>query len=193
MPNPPISTPPQPSGNSQNQQSNVVAPIGVRIQELSDAIQVAKTEIRNASYWLLLQIALWLLICLAILIASGCFISNHLWDLTNNPYFNKEWTWPVIYFTAIRIVVLTAIFAIATFCFKMLKSYIHMFQYNRQKQVLINSMPSLVHAAEEKNRKIVYNKILDMLIHLGATGIIENDIGLSSQSSILDMVGKLKK
>lgn len=55
----------------------------------------------------------------------------------------------------------------------MLRSYLHLYERNRHKLLVLESMPTLVYAKGSVTQsEIAYNKILEMLIHLGNMGII---------------------
>ena len=59
----------------------------------------------------------------------------------------EQWQWHVVYYSAIRITILTAVGAAATFCLRILRAQMHMSHHNRHRQRVANSMQAFVEAA----------------------------------------------
>ncbi len=79
-----------------------------------------------------------------------------------------------IYFSAIRVTILTAIGALATFCLRMLRAHLHMSAQNDHRRRVANSMEAFVEAAQTpEQRDIIFGRLVDSVVDFGESGILE--------------------
>ncbi|MBU1936929.1 hypothetical protein KKG05_05975 [bacterium] len=84
--------------------------------------------------------------------------------------------WKVVYFTAIRITLLTAVGAIATFCLRIFRATLHMLEHNLHRQRLSNSMAAFVEsAATPEQRDVILSHLVDAISSFGNSGLIRKD------------------
>jgi len=87
-----------------------------------------------------------------------------------------KWQWHVIYYTAIRITILTAVGAIATFCLRILRAQMHMSQHNRHRQRVANSMQAFVEAAiTPEQRDMILAQLVTSLVDFGTSGLLSKE------------------
>ena len=102
-------------------------------------------------------------------------------------HFGEEWKWHVVYFTAIRITILTAVGAVAAFCLRILRAQMHMSQHNRHRQRVANSMSAFVEAAvTPEQRDLILAQLVYAVVNFGSSGLIptEDDIVYSPKMMI---------
>ncbi len=163
-------------------------PVEVRIEALKKALSDAQNNIelsledsRNILYGIIGFTIVFILI--------GFVFAYRLLH-TNLPCC---WTWQIIYYTTIRITFLSAIFAIANFCFKLIRSYLQIYQKNLHNATIIRSMASLVESALDKDvRNEIYRKLLDIIIEFGDTGLLQGK-GEESKIPIETLINLLIK
>ena len=69
----------------------------------------------------------------------------------------------------------------------------------RHKIIVVRSMPELIYAVEDKNGNneqynVVYSKILEMILHVGNTGLISKESDISLGFNAIDLLKEsLKK
>ena len=81
--------------------------------------------------------------------------------------------WGVLYFTAIRLTILTAIAGVSAFCLKVLRSHLHRHQQNHHKYTLAKSLPTLIRAGESpQQRDLIFSQLVDALADFGSSGLI---------------------
>jgi hypothetical protein len=141
--------------------------IGNRIGELNNAIDVSKTAFRVAARDISAQILIWSFLCIVLIFFSTQFAIDLL-----HIQFKELWTWQLIYFTAIRLTIITAIFTLASFLFKMLSSHIQMYQHVKHKQAILDSLACFVEAGEKyQQRGIILENLIKMVITFNESGI----------------------
>ena len=80
------------------------------------------------------------------------------------------------YLTAIRITLLTALGALTTFCLRMMRSAIHMAEYNDHRRRIANSISSFVEAAgTPEQRDAILLRLVDSVVQFGESGLLENE------------------
>ncbi|MEW6571518.1 MAG: PilZ domain-containing protein [Nitrospirota bacterium] len=90
--------------------------------------------------------------------------------------FPEEWTWSIIYHTAVRIIILTAIGAVAAFCLKILRAHLHMSQHNLHRQRIANSMAAFVESAvTPEQRDIILTHLVDAVANFGDSGLLSRE------------------
>jgi ABC-type multidrug transport system fused ATPase/permease subunit len=78
-----------------------------------------------------------------------------------------------IYHVAIRITVLTALAAVATFCLRVLRAHMHMREVSLHRQRIANSMAAFVEAAAtDEQGDAVFSRMVDSVVGFGASGLI---------------------
>ncbi len=89
------------------------------------------------------------------------------------------------YLTAIRITLLTALGALTTFCLRMMRSAIHMAEYNDHRRRIANCISSFVEAAGTlEQRDAILIKLVDSVAQFGESGLLENEKDSVSVPSI---------
>lgn len=85
-----------------------------------------------------------------------------------------EWQWhEVVYYTAIRIVILSAVGAVAGFCLGILRAYLHMKQHNLHRQRVANSMASFIESAvTQEQRDLILSQLVDAIVNFGSSGLL---------------------
>ena len=115
--------------------------------------------------------------------------------LSNEP--PKEWTWQMVYFSVIRIGILTLISTLIGFSIKMLKSHLHMREHNLHRKRLSNSIPAFVESASSKEqRDRILTQLVDSVASFGNSGMIKNtDEGNNKLTidNITSIFGKAKE
>jgi hypothetical protein len=87
-----------------------------------------------------------------------------------------EWQWHTIYYTAIRITILTAVGALAAFCLRILRAHMHMSQHNLHRQRIANSMAAFVEAAvTPEQRDMILAQLVDAVAAFGTSGLLQRD------------------
>lgn len=95
--------------------------------------------------------------------------------------------WDVIYFAAIRITILTAVGAMATFCLRMLRAHMHMSQHNLHRQRIANSMAAFVESAiTPEQRDLILAQLVTSVAEFGNSGLLsaEDDSVYSPKMTI---------
>ena len=163
-------------------------PDSEQLQKLNDAISQALTTFELAGKELLNQIIAWVFICCGVI----AFVLYLYFCKFFHICFGELWTWQLIYFTAIRLTFVSAVFYVGIYCFKMLSATFQMYQHNKHKQAILNSLPSLVVASlyqkDAVNQDTLYNKILDIILTFSNTGIISNEHEVKPTSDILQKI-----
>ncbi|HLP39271.1 hypothetical protein [Lacibacter sp.] len=159
-----------------------------RISELSAALDVVKIKFQKYGEKLDTQAFKWMIVCLILIFASAalgyCLLREK---------FQENWTWQIVYISIIRVTIIGAIFSLASYCFKIYRSYIHLKEYNQHCVTVIESMANIVGAAKDVNqRNLIYSKLIDIIIHFGDTGLLSKESDFKSISNIsLDMIQKI--
>lgn len=93
-----------------------------------------------------------------------------------NVQLPEKWTWHVVYFTAIRITILTAIGAVATFFLRILRANMHILQHNLHRQRVANSMAAFVESAiTPEQRDLILTHLVDAIATFGCSGLIQTE------------------
>jgi len=80
------------------------------------------------------------------------------------------------YLTAIRLTLLTALGALTTFCLRMMRSAIHMAEYNDHRRRIANSITSFVEAAANPDqRDAILLRLVDSVAQFGESGLLANE------------------
>lgn len=88
----------------------------------------------------------------------------------------EKWQWHVVYYTAIRITILTAVGAAATFCLRIFRAQMHMSQHNRHRQRVANSMQAFVEAAiTPEQRDLILAELVNAVVDFGTSGLLSKE------------------
>lgn len=111
---------------------------GVSVRDAQKQFEMAQIELRT-------EIRVWGTLS-SIFVAI--FLGSTLYFLDTLPeHLPNTWTWQLIYYTAIRITLLSGLAAVASFCLKMMKRSVHLAQRNKHRQHIANSMDAFVNSA----------------------------------------------
>lgn len=104
--------------------------------------------------------------------------------------FPEEWKWHIIYYTAIRVTILTAVGAIATFCLRILRAHMHMSQHNMHRQRIANSMSAFVESAvTPEQRDLILAQLVDAVATFGTSGLLQKeDDSIHSPKMTIDTI-----
>ena len=104
--------------------------------------------------------------------------------------FPEEWKWHIIYYTAIRVTILTAVGAIATFCLRILRAHMHMSQHNLHRQRVANSMSAFVESAvTPEQRDLILAQLVDAVATFGTSGLLrKEDDSIHSPKMTIDTI-----
>jgi hypothetical protein len=91
-----------------------------------------------------------------------------------------------IYHTAIRVTLLTAIAAVATFCLKILRAQLHLREQNLHRQRIANSMAAFLGAASPEQRDIILGRVVDSITAFGSSGLLVDDESMSPAKVVLE-------
>jgi hypothetical protein len=84
--------------------------------------------------------------------------------------------WEIVYFAAIRITILTAVGATATFCLRMLRAHMHMSQQNLHRQRIANSMAAFVESAiTPEQRDLILAQLVSSVADFGSSGLLSHE------------------
>ncbi len=106
--------------------------------------------------------------------------------------FPEEWKWHIIYYTAIRLTILTAVGAIATFCLRILRAHMHMSQHNLHRQRVANSMAAFVESAvTPEQRDLILLHLVDAVAAFGTSGLLQKeDDSIHSPKMTIDTIAR---
>jgi len=145
--------------------------VNSRISLLTDALSKAANHIEKTQYESYLAMGLIIVFCIADFIFIIC-LGYRLFDVE----ISNDWTITKAILTSLRnIVVVGALYYVSSFLLNLLKSYIHIYQRNSHRLMVINSMASLVESASREERDKIYHKLLDIIICLDKNGILKED------------------
>ena len=88
----------------------------------------------------------------------------------------KEWTWQILYYTAIRIALLTALGSAASFCLAILRAHMHMAEQNLHRQRVANSIAAFVESAiTPEQRDAILSQLVDSVASFGNSGLLQGE------------------
>ena len=87
-----------------------------------------------------------------------------------------EWQWQVVYHSAVKVSILTAIATTAAFCLKILRAHMHMSEKNRHRQRVANSMGAFVESAvTPEQRDLILSQLVDSIAQFGHSGLVQRE------------------
>ena len=86
------------------------------------------------------------------------------------------WQWHVIYYSVLRVTILAAIGAIVAFLLKILRAHLHMYQHNKHRIRLANSMTAFVESAiSDSQRDLILTHLVDAVATFGHSGLLQKE------------------
>ncbi len=135
------------------------------------SVEEAQKQFREAQTTLDRKVKLWSglsAVCVAGFIGSAIYFANV--DLPD------QWRWHVIYHSAIRVSILTAVGTAAAFCLKILRAHLHMSEKNRHRQRVANSIGSFVESAvTPEQRDLILGQLVESVIQFGSSGLLHRE------------------
>jgi hypothetical protein len=163
--------------------------VGDRIEQLNKALSGAKDSFNTIKKNLTIQIIIWGGLCLLASILTVALFC-HLFSIT----FEELWTWQYIYYTAIRITAISAVFYLGSFLFNMLKHTIELYQKVKSKLVVMNSMASFVESGITlDDRKLIFHKLISILVESDFNHSSSKENELKVNNEIFTLLEKLIK
>lgn len=136
------------------------------------SVSAAQQQFKEAQETLVWQVAIWASMSVIALIFFSVLIYNFL----KMPEFPKDWTWQIAYYSAIHITTLGAAGAFATFCMRIFRAQLHMFQYNLHRQRVTNSIEAFVESAvTPEQRDFILARLVDAVVSFGNSGLLHED------------------
>lgn len=137
---------------------------GISVLEAQKQFEnAAKDQRKNIKIWAIITSSLIIVFLISIL----CMLLVCLPD---------QWTWKMIYYSALRITILGFIGTLLAFSLRILKSHLHMLQHNLHRQRIANSMASFGESViSDDQRDLILSKMIDSVVAFGNSGIISND------------------
>jgi len=135
------------------------------------SVEEAQKQFKEAQTDLDKQVKLWWLLS-GISLAAFLLVAFALSRIV----LPDKWQWHVVYYTAIRVTILTAVGAIATFCLRILRAQMHMSQHNRHRQRVANSMQAFVEAAiTPEQRDMILAQLVTSVVDFGTSGLLSKE------------------
>jgi hypothetical protein len=135
------------------------------------SVEEAQKQFKEAQVDLDKQVTLWTVLSL-LSVAAFLLVAFYLSRIT----LPSQWQWQVVYYTAIRITILTAVGAAATFCLRILRAQMHMSHHNRHRQRVANSMQAFVEAAiTPEQRDLILAALVNAVVDFGTSGLLSKE------------------
>ena len=139
------------------------------------SVAAAQAQFKEAQEGFIVQIILWAVLSV-ISLAFLAYLICEFMDTTNITGLSEDWSWKVAYFSAIRVTALGAVATFTTYCMRIFRAQLHMYQYNLHRQRVTNSMEAFVEAAATpEQRDIILAKLVDSVIFFGNSGLLHED------------------
>lgn len=82
----------------------------------------------------------------------------------------------IVYFTAVRVVLLSALGAVAAFCLRVLRAHMHMRAHNAHRLRVANSISAFVEAARTNEQSdIILAQLVSAVVTFGPSGLVGGD------------------
>lgn len=153
------------------------------------SVQEAQGQFAEATKELTGKLKVWaILTCASIVVLLGLPFAFMAWPLPGPD------PWPLaLYHTVLRVFVLSTTGASAAFCFRILRSHLHMVEKNRHRVRVANSVESFMNSALDPiQRDLILAKLSEAIIDFGDSGLIKSDkddIGPGTVSG--ELVGRI--
>lgn len=151
------------------------------------SVESAQEQFREAQTYHKSQVKTWAWITVIpvviFLIATLYFYNEHLIPVFTtknikelNDFNIENSKWIIIYKSVMRLTILTALGAIATFCLRIFRANLHMFQHNLHRQRITNSMSAFVESAvTPEQRDLILTHLVDSVSNFGMSGLLQNE------------------
>ncbi len=94
-------------------------------------------------------------------------------------YFQElpdAWRWQLAYHAGIRVGILAAVAGLASYCLRVLRAHMHMYQQNRHREAVTNSIAAFVQAATSNaQRDLILTRLVDAVAAFGSSGLVPKD------------------
>ncbi len=135
------------------------------------SVKDAQTQFQEAQKDVDKQVRIWTVLSVLSL-AAFLLVAYYL----SRVVLPDKWEWQVVYYTAIRITILTAVGAAATFCLRILRAQMHMSHHNRHRQRVANSMQAFVEAAiTPEQRDLILAALVNAIVDFGTSGLLSKE------------------
>ena len=139
-----------------------------RLTAAKISVEEAQKQFKAAQAGLDKRVRIWAVLgsvcAVSFIVVAICFIAIDLPD---------QWRWHVIYYSAIRVSILTAIATAAAFCLKVLRAHLHMSEKNRHRQHVANSIGAFVESAiTPEQRDLILSQLVESVIQFGSSGLL---------------------
>lgn len=159
------------------------------------SVQAAQNQFNDASKSLMWKAIFWGFAAAALFgwfIAFAFHVYNHPPEVFSGKLERVPYVPEMVYFTVLRLTILTAIGTIATFCLRMLRAHLHMSALNNHRRRVANSMAAFVEAAHSPSqRDSIFQRLVDAVIAFGDSGLLDKESdGISVPGIAIDAVTK---
>ena len=90
----------------------------------------------------------------------------------------NELRWGVIYYSSIRLSILTAFATITAFCLRTFRAHLHMSEKNRHRQHVAKSLQAFVQAASTpEQRDMILGQLVESIVQFGNSGLVQREDG----------------
>lgn len=144
-----------------------------KVRRTAEGVSISEAQIqfRKAQNPLLWQIGIWSVLSVAAL--GSLFCIAYLF-LTEPP--PSEIDWHVIYRAGIKITILAAIGSVAAYFLRILRAHIHMYQHNRHRQAIANSIEAFMAAtATPEERALILSRLVESVASFGQSGLVHGE------------------
>ena len=101
------------------------------------------------------------------------FLGVAIWFSTMSP---SGQLWQVVYRSAIKVSVLTAIATMTAFCLRIFRAHLHMSEKNRHRQRVANSMEAFVQSAvTPEQRDLILSQLVESIVQFGHSGLVQRE------------------
>jgi hypothetical protein len=162
------------------------------------SVEVAQEQFRLGQKHHFWQVIVWACLSVVGIIGFICLAWHFYYEpiLTDaqlaDDKFTEKIKWIVFYKSVIRIAILAAVGAIATFCLKILRAHMHMFQHNLHRQRVTNSMAAFVESAiTPEQRDLILTHLVDAVASFGNSGLLQKeDDTIHSPTMTIDTIAR---
>ena len=135
------------------------------------SVDAAQEQFREAQITLKGEVKLWAWLS-ALATATFLLVAIYLAKI----HLPEGMKWEIVYFAAIRITILTAVGAMATFCLRILRAHMHMSQQNLHRQRIANSMAAFVESAiTPEQRDLILAQLVTSVAEFGTSGLLSKE------------------
>ena len=127
-------------------------------------------------------------------VAFGALIVTILFllFLADPPQGKAAFSAESLYFTLMRLFLLSTLASFSAFTFKMLRVHLHMAEKNRHRVRVANSVEGFVQSAgEPSQRDLILAKMTDAIVSFGDSGLVQHDREDGSSTMSNDLAGRV--